>query len=153
HGLERAAHAVDWRRDFGRDGSAFRSAFEHAAIGMALVDFGGGFLKVNRSLCEIVGYTAEELEATDFQTITHPDDLDADVSLARQLFVGEIEHYHMEKRYFHKQGQVVWIQLSASLARNEQGEPQYAIAQIQDITARKAAEAQSARRLHHLQRL
>jgi len=120
---------------------------------MALVDVGGGFLKVNRSLCEIIGYTAEELEATDFQSITHPDDLEADVTLAQQLMSGAIDHYHMEKRYYHKSGRVVWIQLSASLARDDTGQPQYAIAQIQDITARKIAEQQAARRLQYLQRL
>ncbi len=138
---------------FGPDATPFRSAFEHAATGMALVTVDGRFLRVNRSLCQIVGYSKEELQATDFQSLTHPDDLQADLDLAAQLFRGEIDHYHFEKRYFHKQGQVVWIQLSGSLVRDQGGQPCYAVAQIQDITSRKVAEQQSARRLRHLERL
>ena len=139
--------------EFESEAEAFRSAFEHAATGMALVRPDGRFLKVNRSLCGIVGYTEAELLATDFQTITHPDDLQADLSLAGQAFRGEIDHYHMEKRYFHKQGNVIWILLSVSVVFDHQREAIYAIAQIQDITARKAAEQQSARRLRQLERL
>jgi PAS domain S-box-containing protein len=139
--------------EFESEAEAFRSAFEHAAIGMALVRPDGRFLKVNRSLCQIVGYTEAELLATDFQTITHPEDLEADLSLAGQAFRGEIDHYHMEKRYFHKQGNVIWILLSVSVVFGDKREPFYAIAQIQDITARKAAEQQSVRRLRQLERL
>lgn len=139
--------------EFKSEAAAFRSAFEHAAIGKALVRPDGRFLKVNRSLCQIVGYTEAELLATDFQSITHPDDLEADVSLAGQAFRGEIDHYHMEKRYFHKQGNIIWILLSVSVVFDDKREPFYAIAQIQDITARKAAEQQSARRLRQLERL
>jgi PAS domain S-box-containing protein len=139
--------------EFESEAEAFRSAFEHAATGMALVRPDGRFLKVNRSLCQIVGHTEAELLATDFQSITHPDDLEADVSLAGQAFRGEIDHYHMEKRYFHKQGNIIWILLSVSVVFDDKREPCYAIAQIQDITARKAAQQQSARRLRQLERL
>ncbi|MEX0978870.1 MAG: PAS domain S-box protein, partial [Pirellulales bacterium] len=93
-----------WQTAFGPEHGAFRGAFEHAAIGVALVALDGRFLKVNRSLCRSVGYSQEELCATDFQSITHPDDLQADLALVDQLRRGEIDHYHMEKRYFHKQG-------------------------------------------------
>ncbi len=120
----------------------FRSAFDSAAIGMAMVGPDGRWLQVNRALCELVGYSESELQATTFQAITHPDDLEADLNQVRRLLAGEIRSYHMEKRYFHKQGHVVWILLSVSLVRDAQEKPLYFISQIQDITARKqAAEA------------
>jgi PAS domain S-box-containing protein len=117
----------------------FRSAFDFAAIGMALVAPDGRWLKVNRSLCDIVGYTEEEMLARDFQSITHPDDLDTDLGFVRQMLDGSIPYYHLEKRYFDKQGDLVWILLSVSLLRDRRGEPLYFISQIQDITERKRA--------------
>ncbi len=119
----------------------FRSAFEFAAIGMALVAPDGRFLRVNQALCRIVGYSEEELLRVDFQTITHPDDLDVDLAFVRQMLSGSISYYELEKRYFHKLGQLLWISLSVSVVRDEAGEFQYFISQIQDITARKEAEA------------
>ena len=119
----------------------FRSAFEFAAIGMALVAPDGRFLRVNQALCRIVGYSAEELLLINFQKITHPDDLDSDLAFLRQTLDGSIPHYQMEKRYFHKLGHTVWVLLSVSLVRDEAGQPLYFISQIQDITARKEAEA------------
>lgn len=118
----------------------FTSAFEHAAIGMALVAPDGRWLRVNRSLCEITGYPAEELTQKTFQDITHPDDLDRDLAYVRQMLAGEIRSYQMEKRYFHKSGRIVWILLSVSLVRDAQGRPVHFISQIQDITGRKLTE-------------
>jgi PAS domain S-box-containing protein len=120
----------------------FRAAFEFAAIGMALVAPDGQWVRVNRALCGIVGYTADELLATTFQAITHPDDLDADMEYVRQMLDGSRSHYDMEKRYFHKDGHIVWILLSVSLVRDDAGQPMYFVSQIQDITARKHAESQ-----------
>lgn len=120
----------------------FHRAFEDAPIGMALVGLDGRWLQVNRALCEIVGYSPEELLATTFQAITHPDDLDADLAQAARLWSGEIGSYRLEKRYRHKSGAVVWILLSASVVRDRDGTPLYGIAQIQDITARKETEAE-----------
>ena len=119
----------------------FRGAFDYAAIGMALVGLEGQWLKVNRSLCEMIGYSEQELLQTDFQTITHPDDLATDLGYVQQLLNGEISFYQMEKRYFHKQGRLVWILLSASLTRDHKNAPLYFISQIQDISDRKATEA------------
>jgi PAS domain S-box-containing protein len=118
----------------------FRNAFDYAAIGMALVALDGRWLKVNHSLCEITGYSEQELLATTFQSITHPDDLDADLAYANQLLKGEIRSYQMEKRYFHKQGHILWILLNGCLVRDHQGQPLYFIAQIKDITERKRSE-------------
>src|SRR5437867_3431955 len=117
-----------------------RSAFGSAAIGMALVAPDGRWLQVNRSLCEIVGYSEQELLAATFQAITHPDDLEADLEYVRQMLAGEIQTYQMEKRYCQKLGQIIWILLSVSLVRDEQEIPLYFISQIQDITERKLAE-------------
>jgi PAS domain S-box-containing protein len=118
----------------------FRLAFNDAAIGMTLVSPEGRFLQVNQALCDLVGYSDTELLATDFQTITHPDDLDIDLEYVRQMLAGEMTTYQMEKRYIHKCGQVVWIVLSVSLVRSHLGQPLYFISQIQNITARKHTE-------------
>lgn len=118
----------------------FRSAFEFAPIGMAMVSTDGRWLKVNRSLCELVGYDERELLATDFQTITHPDDLGTDLDCIRQALDGTIRTYQMEKRYFHKRGHIVHVLLSVSLVRGADGAPLYFISQIKDITQRKQAE-------------
>jgi len=118
----------------------FRSAFGHAAIGMALVSTDGRWLQVNPTLCDIVGYSEPELLATTFQAITHPDDLDTDLAYVRQMLAREIRYYQMEKRYIHKRGHVVWILLSVSLVHDREGNPLHFIGLIQDITERKQAE-------------
>ncbi|HAT8179503.1 TPA: diguanylate cyclase [Legionella pneumophila] len=118
----------------------FRSAFNSAAIGMAIVSLEGRWLKVNQSLCQIVGYSEEELLKTDFQSITYPEDLDLDLNYVHQLLEGNIRFYHMEKRYIHKNGNIIWILLSASLIRDPENNPLYFISQIQNIDAQKRAE-------------
>ncbi len=123
----------------------FRRSFEDAAIGMALVAPDGRFLRTNRSLCEILGYREVELLGKTFQDITHPDDLDADLDQLRRTLLGEMRTYQMEKRYFHKEGQVVWVLLSVSLVHDEEGDPLYFVSQTQDITERKVLEE----RLHY----
>ena len=119
----------------------FRSAFDHASIGMALVSPEGRWLQVNQSLCRIVGYHEHELLVTDFQSITYPDDLDADLASVKRLLAGEIVDYQMVKRYVHRQGHLVWVLLSVSLVRDASGNPAHFISQIQDITQRQNAEA------------
>jgi PAS domain S-box-containing protein len=120
----------------------FRGAFETAAHGMALVSTEGRWLKVNKALCGIIGYSEQELLVTDFQTITHPDDLDADLGHVQQLLAGEIETYQMEKRYFHKRGHIIWVLLSVSLVRDARGRPVHFVSQILDITAARRAEGE-----------
>lgn len=122
--------------------SLFQNAFEHAAIGMALVAPDGKWLRVNQSVCEITGYTQRELLQRSFQDITHPDDLDLDLANVGKMLAGEIESYQMEKRYFHKNGAIVWVLLNVSLVRDEQGRPRFFISQIQDITGRRESERQ-----------
>lgn len=123
----------------------FASAFEEAPIGMALVAPDGRFLKVNRSLCEIGGYSEAELLKRRFQEITHPDDLDTDLEFVRRMLAGEIRTYQLEKRYFHRRGQIIWVRLSVSLVRDDRGEPLHFISQIEDITASKELHEAQAR--------
>jgi len=118
----------------------FASAFNHASIGMALVAPDGRWLAANPALCRLVGYTEAEMQAIDFQAITHADDLDADLAHVQQMLAGSIQSYQMEKRYLHKLGRVVWALLSVSLVHEAGGRPRYFISQIQDITERKQAE-------------
>ena len=125
----------------------FRLALDEAPIGMALASLDGRFLRVNRALCEIVGYSADELTRLSFQVITHPDDRDADGALATQLTSGEIPRYQLEKRYVRKDGALVDVLLSVSLLRGRDQSPQYFIKQIEEITDRKRAEAERERLL------
>ncbi|NEX20238.1 PAS domain S-box protein [Thiorhodococcus mannitoliphagus] len=119
----------------------FQKAMLYAPIGNALVAPDGRFLEVNPALCQIVGYSRDDLLACDFQSITHPDDLDADLDYFHQLIAGEIESYQMDKRYVHRDGHLVWVQLNVAVVRDEGKAPRYFIAQIQDITERKQAVA------------
>ncbi|HVF57367.1 MAG TPA: EAL domain-containing protein [Pyrinomonadaceae bacterium] len=123
----------------------FRSAFDYAAIGMALVSSEGRWLQVNRSLCEILGYSERELLSTDFLTVTHPDDLGAALANISQLLKGKTPTSQMEKRYINKSGHEVWVHWSVSLVRDSYSKSVHLIFQIQDITDRKMAEQQ----LHH----
>ncbi|HEY9806730.1 MAG TPA: PAS domain S-box protein, partial [Candidatus Obscuribacterales bacterium] len=122
----------------------FKGAFHDSAVGMALIATDGRFLQVNRSLCQMLGYADFELLNTNFQAVTHPDDLDRTLTFVCQMLTGEIQAYEMEKRYLHKQGQIIWVLLNVSLVHNSQGEPVHFIAQIQDITERKQAEEERA---------
>jgi diguanylate cyclase (GGDEF)-like protein/PAS domain S-box-containing protein len=127
----------------------FRSAFDYAPIGMALVTPAGRLLQVNRSLCEILGYSEDELLATDFQTITHRDDVPNAEAHIEQLLAGHIASHQMEKRYIHKTGHEVWAFLSISLARDAQDRSLRLIFQIQDITDRKRAQERLAHDATH----
>lgn len=121
--------------------SRFRSAFDYAPHGLALVSETGYFLKANRALAQITGYSQDELLQYRFADLTHSEDLEPDLDLAGQLARGERDSYQMEKRYIHKNGHVVWVQLNVSAVRDERDQFGYFISQIQDITKRKEAEA------------
>jgi two-component system sensor histidine kinase/response regulator len=127
--------------DLAESEARFRNTFDEAPIGIALVGPNGRFLEVNRVLCEIVGYSEAELLERTFQDITHPEDLDADLTRLRQVLAGEISTYQMEKRYFHKQGHAIWVKLSVALVRDERGAPLHFVSHIEDITRAKAAES------------
>jgi PAS domain S-box-containing protein len=117
----------------------FRSAFDNAVNGMALVSPAGHLLKVNPALCEILGYSEQEfLEGLSLDEITHSDDLERHLNARYQILAGEISRIQIEKRYIHKLGHFIWVICSASLVRDTQGELLYLVMQIQDITERRA---------------
>jgi PAS domain S-box-containing protein len=123
----------------------FRHTFEYTCVGFCHVALDGTWLRVNQKLCEIVGYSQSELLATTFQAITEPVDLEADLALAARLVKGEISEYSIEKRYIHKQGHPVWVNLTVSLLREIEsdgslGAPKHYLGAIIDITARKELE-------------
>lgn len=120
----------------------FRLAFDSAPIGMALIGLDGKWLKVNQSLCNLLGYTKEELLHKDFQTITYPNDRKIDKDSVQQLLNGKINSFQTEKRYYDKQGDVIWVLFNAAIVRDSNQHPQYFIAQIQSIDAQKKAEEQ-----------
>jgi diguanylate cyclase (GGDEF)-like protein/PAS domain S-box-containing protein len=122
----------------------FRNAFDHAA-GMALISADGQWRRVNGSLCQILGYSEQELLATNFQEVTYPEDLGDDLVHIYQLLEGKRRIDQREKRYLHKLGHPIWVLQSASVARNAGGDALHLILQIQDITERKRAEEQ----VHH----
>lgn len=118
----------------------FAGAFTSAALGMALVSLEGRWLDVNEALCRILGYSRSELLQVDFQRLTHPQDLDTDLSLVQDLLRGERAHYHLDKRYIARDGVIIWARLSVSLVRDERGDPLHFVSQIQDVSAQRASE-------------
>lgn len=118
----------------------FRSAFDYAPIGIGLVSPSGNWLKVNYALTEILGYSEEEFLATDFQSITAPDDLGLTLTRIHELLAGKIANCQMEQRYIHKTGRTVWTSWSVSAANELQARQPNLIFQIQDITDKKLAE-------------
>jgi PAS domain S-box-containing protein len=119
----------------------FRATFENAAVGIAHVSPSGQWLRFNERMRSILGYPREELARLRFQDVTHPDDLERDVSLAEAVLRGEIESYQLEKRYIRKDGGVVWANLTVSLVRGENGVPLFFVSVVEDIAERKVAEA------------
>ena len=111
--------------------------FEHAATGMALVTPDGHWVRLNRRLTEILGYSERELTEKTFADITHPDDLASDISRMEQMLSGEIENYSLEKRFLRKDGKQIWVNLTVAVVRNSKGEPDYLINIVDDISATK----------------
>jgi PAS domain S-box-containing protein len=147
-----------------------RFIFEQAAVGLATLDLDGRWLRVNQSLCDLVGYTAEELSKVTFQDLTYVEDLELDIYFAQQLLAGEIGHFSREKRYVRKDGQLVWVNITVSLMRQSNetetkftslghtysaprgmGQPQYFIAMVEDISERKQAESALLQRSQELE--
>ncbi len=118
----------------------FRSAMEHAPCGMALINPGGQFLKVNDALCVILGREEAALRATTLQALTHPDDADGDSGQMQELLANRISSYSVEKRLLDSSDQPVDVQLNLSLVRAADRKPQYFVVQIQDIRERKEIE-------------
>lgn len=120
-----------------RERALLASTFENAAVGMAHVGLDGSFIRINQQLCAIVGYEREELLKMTFQDITHPDDLNGDLALFQQIESGESEGYGLEKRYYRKNGALIWVRLTVSSQKDVSGEVLFCISIIEDITAIK----------------
>jgi diguanylate cyclase (GGDEF)-like protein/PAS domain S-box-containing protein len=120
----------------------FRSAFEEAPIGMALTSPDFRFLRVNRALCQITGYTPSQLEGLPVASITHPDDLKADWQARGAMLEGELSSHRAERRYLHASGSAVWVMINSTLVRDADGVPLHFLSQMQDITERRRHEAE-----------
>jgi PAS domain S-box-containing protein len=119
----------------------FRAVFEQAAVGVGLLNARDGrWLRVNQKLCDIVGYSAEEMLALDFRAISHADDIAPHASFRRRMEAGEISNYTLEKRFLRRDGSVVWVNLSSSLMRDARGAPDYYVSIYEDVTGRKRIE-------------
>jgi PAS domain S-box-containing protein len=134
----------------------FRVAFTHSAIGMALVSLDGNFLRVNDTLCRMLGYSETELLSTKFQSLTVPEDLAPDLAYVRKAIAGDISHFEIEKRYLHKDGRTIWALLTAALVRDTSDKPLYFVSQVHDISERRQAQMEIERarlELAHMSRV
>ncbi len=125
----------------------FCATFEHASVGIANATFDGRWFNVNQQLCDMLGYTREEMLALRFQDVTYPDDLATSMEHHRRLWEGECQSYEFEKRYIRKDGALIWVHLTISLMRTAEGQPLHSIAIIEDITRRKQIEEEKIRLL------
>ncbi len=119
----------------------FRSAFEFAPVGMLITSTKGRFLRANREICQMLGYTPEEITARSFRDITHPDDLGISEEAFQDILAGKIQSFDQEKRYIRKDGQSIWVQVRSTLLRQPDHTPLYLITHVQNIHARKLAES------------
>jgi diguanylate cyclase (GGDEF)-like protein/PAS domain S-box-containing protein len=127
-----------------RSEEMFRLTLEHAPMGMALLDLTGRWTRVNRAMCAIVGRTEEELLRLTFQDITHPDDVETDVALFGSVLTGEIDNYHLDKRYLRPDGSPVWVRMTFAAARHDDGRVAHGIAQVEDLTEERRVSQQLA---------
>jgi PAS domain S-box-containing protein len=121
----------------------FRRVFEEGPLGLALVGKDYRFYKVNSALCQMVGYPEAELVQKTFGDITYPDDLQADMELAARLFRREIPFYRIQKRYVKKTGEIIWINLTASIILGHDGKPLHGLAMVEDITEFKRSQEEA----------
>jgi diguanylate cyclase (GGDEF)-like protein/PAS domain S-box-containing protein len=127
----------------------FRSAFENAAIGMALTSLDGRWIRVNEALARLTGYSVAELTGMGFRELTPEEEVVEDINALERLASGELSVYQAEKRYRRSDGGIVWVLLSTSLVRDSDGRPLHLISQMQDVTDRKAVERELADRALH----
>ena len=127
----------------GESEERFRRVFEEGPLGLALVGMDFRFLKVNNAFCRMVGFSAEELTQMSFVDITYPDDLQQDLDLAGRLFRREVPYFKMQKRYLKKTGEIIWVNLTASLICDVSRRPLYGLAMIEEITEVKRAQEEA----------
>ena len=121
----------------------FATAFQYSPLGMAFVSLDGRWLRTNKSLCELLGYTEEELRNSDFQSVSHPEDLAEDMAQLARLISGEITSYTRVKRYYRKDSRMIWVSVAVTSIHDDSGRPIYFICQAQDITSQRQHEQRS----------
>jgi len=114
----------------------FNAIFSHGAVGIARIAMDTSCLEVNQKLCEILGYSEAELMTLSFREVTHPEDLDKNAALVAEIVTGKRDSYSLEKRYIRKNGDIIWCRLSASLVKDSENKPLYAVAFVEDISDR-----------------
>lgn len=119
----------------------YRATFEQAAVGMAQVGLDGRWLEANDCLCQMLGYSLQELRSLTFADVTHPDERDRDLEALKAMLLGRIATYSMEKRYVAKGGAIVWANVAVTLARDSAGKPDYMVTVVEDVSNRKQAES------------
>jgi PAS domain S-box-containing protein len=121
----------------------FGNAFTYSRHGMGIVGLDGRWMRANKSLCEMLGYSAEELQSLTVRAVTHPDDAAEDIALIQRLVSGSTESYERTKRYYRKDGEMIWVSLAVTAVHDQSGRPMYLIGQVENITARRELERQS----------
>ncbi len=129
-------------KDLRESEERFRNAFEQAAIGFTIYAPDGRFLRVNQAMCNIVGYSEEELKTRTFKDITHQDDLDFNMDQIRRVLSGKVPGVQFQKRYIHKRGHEIWVSVSASVVRDDKGSPIHLISLVEDLTEKRKLEEQ-----------
>jgi len=137
---DRSAKLLKLLEKFRESESKFKTAFEHSAVGMALVSVKGKWLKVNKRMCNLVGYRERELLSMSFEDLTHPEDQTIHHDVIDHALKNKNEAYRVEKRYVCKNGTTVWVSINIATVTNKKGGPLYFVSQFEDITERKKAE-------------
>ncbi len=132
--------SMQMREELDKSEAQFKLAFEHSLIGMALISPEGHWKRVNKSLCQMLGYSEGEMKMLSVHELTHPDDRENSMALLNELSSGSIERTKFEKRYLHKKGNTIWVIIAATMLYDNEGSPLYYVSQIEDITKRKEIE-------------
>jgi|GEM_PF-3731614 len=128
------------REELDKSEAQFKLAFEHSLIGMALISPDGKWKRVNKSLCQMLGYSEQEMKSLSVHNLTHPDDRERSLAMLNELSSGSLERTKFEKRYLHRNGSTIWVIIAATMLYGNHGQPLYYVSQIEDITKRKEIE-------------
>ena len=135
------------------DDELFDSLFEQEATGIAVTTLAGRFLRVNRALCGMIGYSAEELLEKTFRDITHPEDLESTENFRQRLISGDVANQTLDKRYIRKDGKPIWVRIVLTVVRDGSGSPQCCATLVHDMTANMQAQEASAESEHRFRRM
>jgi len=130
---------MNLEESYERDKDVFNQLMNQSPIGIGIVNRNGDLIDCNKALGKILGYSCEEIKDMNFEDFTYPDDLEREYQLIEEMWAGKRDRYKIKKRYIHKNGQIIWIELVGSVIRNEDGNPKLGFSFIQDITERVKA--------------